>query len=138
MLLSLREHTSGQLWCVFGCGGDRDKGKRPIMGEIACRLADKVIVTADNPRTESVSAIIADIEAGMGHQQHVVLPERKQAIEYALSAAQAGDIVLIAGKGHEDYQEIQGVRHPFDDAQVVRDCVGAVDVLRVSRVADKN
>jgi len=70
VLLTLREHSQGQLWCVFGCGGDRDKGKRPIMGEIACRLADKVIVTADNPRTESVSAIIADIEAGMGYQQH--------------------------------------------------------------------
>ena len=120
VLSSLREHTQGQLWCVFGCGGDRDKGKRPIMGEIACRLADKVIVTADNPRSESVSAIIADIEAGMGHQQHSVLPERKQAIEYALSAAQSGDIVLVAGKGHEDYQEIQGIRYPFDDAQIIR------------------
>ena len=120
VLLTLREHTQGQLWCVFGCGGDRDRGKRPIMGEIACRLADKVIVTADNPRSEAVSAIIADIEAGMGHQQHVVLPERKQAIEYALSAAQSGDIVLIAGKGHEDYQEIQGVRYPFDDAQIIK------------------
>ncbi|HNL80675.1 MAG TPA: UDP-N-acetylmuramoyl-L-alanyl-D-glutamate--2,6-diaminopimelate ligase, partial [Agitococcus sp.] len=98
----------------------RDKGKRPIMGEIACRLADKVIVTADNPRAELVSAIIADIEAGMGHQQHSVLPERKQAIEYALSAAQSGDIVLVAGKGHEDYQEIQGIRYPFDDAQIIR------------------
>ena len=120
VLSSLREHTQGQLWCVFGCGGDRDKGKRPIMGEIACRLADKVIVTADNPRAELVSAIIADIEAGMGHQQHSVLPERKQAIEYALSAAQSGDIVLVAGKGHEDYQEIQGIRYPFDDAQIIR------------------
>lgn len=120
VLSSLREHTQGQLWCVFGCGGDRDKGKRPIMGEIACRLADKVVVTADNPRSELVSAIIADIEQGMGHQQHIVLPERKQAIEYALSAAQSGDMVLIAGKGHEDYQEIQGIRHPFDDAQIVR------------------
>ncbi len=120
VLLSLREHTTGQLWCVFGCGGDRDKGKRPIMGEIASRLADKVVVTADNPRSEQIDAIIADIIAGIAPADAVVVQaDRQQAIAYALTQAQAGDLVLIAGKGHEDYQEINGVRYHFDDAEIV-------------------
>lgn len=122
VLESLREHTQGQLWCVFGCGGDRDKGKRPIMGEIASRLADKVVITADNPRTEAVGQILDDIVQGIvANSSYWVIADRKQAIHYALSQAIEGDLVLIAGKGHEDYQEIQGVRYPFDDAAVVND-----------------
>lgn len=121
VLTSLREHTTAQLWCVFGCGGDRDKGKRPMMGEIAMRLADKVVITADNPRSEQVNVIMSEIVAGIAAHQHSYLQiaDRKQAIEYALSQAQAGDLVLVAGKGHEDYQEIQGVRYLFDDAAIV-------------------
>jgi UDP-N-acetylmuramyl-tripeptide synthetase len=121
VLASLREHSQGQLWCVFGCGGDRDTGKRPLMGEIATRLADKVVVTADNPRSEQIDAIIADIMVGILNPQQVTInPDRQQAIEYALTHAQVGDLVLIAGKGHEDYQEIHGVRYPFDDAAIVQ------------------
>ncbi|MFO1391288.1 MAG: UDP-N-acetylmuramoyl-L-alanyl-D-glutamate--2,6-diaminopimelate ligase [Agitococcus sp.] len=121
VLHSLREHTQGQLWCVFGCGGDRDKGKRAMMGEIASRLADKVVVTADNPRSEPVSQILDQIVQGvtLNSGTYWVMADRKQAINYALSSAQAGDMVLIAGKGHEDYQEINGVRYPFDDAAIV-------------------
>jgi UDP-N-acetylmuramoyl-L-alanyl-D-glutamate--2,6-diaminopimelate ligase len=122
-LTSLREHTQGQLWCVFGCGGDRDKGKRAMMGAIASRLADKVVITADNPRTEAVGQILDEIVTGIrgNNTNYVVMADRKQAIHYALSQAKEGDLVLIAGKGHEDYQEIQGVRYPFDDAAVVND-----------------
>ncbi len=121
VLQSLREHTQSQLWCVFGCGGDRDKGKRPLMAEIATRLADKVIITADNPRTEHIDNIIADIRLGITHPQKVTInADRQQAIDYALSHARAGDLVLIAGKGHEDYQEINGVRYHFDDAEIVK------------------
>lgn len=121
VLQSLREHTQGQLWCVFGCGGDRDTGKRPIMGEIATRLADRVIITADNPRSESVETIINDIMVGVSNPALVVVnAERQQAIDYALTHAKAGDLVLIAGKGHEDYQEINGIRHYFDDVEVVK------------------
>ncbi|PTQ89877.1 UDP-N-acetylmuramoyl-L-alanyl-D-glutamate--2,6-diaminopimelate ligase [Agitococcus lubricus] len=129
VLSTLREHTHQHLWCVFGCGGDRDRGKRPIMGEIASRLADKVIITADNPRSEAVDAIIADIVTGINQpHQMVIIADREQAIRYALSHAQAGDLVLVAGKGHEDYQEIQGVRYPFDDAQIVE------QLLKISAV----
>ncbi|HQV21724.1 MAG TPA: UDP-N-acetylmuramoyl-L-alanyl-D-glutamate--2,6-diaminopimelate ligase [Agitococcus sp.] len=122
VLHSLREHTQGQLWCVFGCGGDRDKGKRPLMGEIASRLADKVVVTADNPRSEPVSQILEQIVKGvtLNNNTYWVMADRKQAIHYALASAQTGDMVLIAGKGHEDYQEIHGVRYPFDDAAIVQ------------------
>ncbi len=120
VLQSLREHTQGQLWCVFGCGGDRDTGKRPLMGEIASRLADKVLITADNPRSEDVDAIIADIVVGMSDLANTIIqPNRQLAIEYALHQAKAGDLVLIAGKGHEDYQEIKGVRYRFADAEIV-------------------
>jgi UDP-N-acetylmuramoyl-L-alanyl-D-glutamate--2,6-diaminopimelate ligase len=109
-----------KLICVFGCGGDRDRGKRPVMGEIAARLATRVIVTSDNPRTEAPHQIIDDILAGMGRADRLVIEDRRAAIHAALREAEAGDVVLIAGKGHENYQEIQGVRHPFSDAEVAR------------------
>lgn len=110
---------NGKLICVFGCGGDRDRGKRPLMGEVASRLADEVIVTSDNPRGEDALAIVADIISGMGANYHVNA-DRAAAIDAAVCAAQPGDVVLVAGKGHEDYQEINGVRLPFSDADVVQ------------------
>ena len=119
-LVALRSHCNSKLWCVMGCGGDRDQGKRPIMGEIADRLADAVVITDDNPRSEKSEKIIDQIVAGIDDLTNVVaIDDRRAAIEYALQQATVGDIVLIAGKGHEDYQEIDGVRHPFSDHEVV-------------------
>lgn len=120
VLQSLREHVSGRLICVFGCGGDRDSGKRPEMGAIAARLADDVIITSDNPRSEPPETIIADIRRGIGERSVVIEIDRHRAIRHAIHSARANDIVLVAGKGHEDYQEIAGVRHPFSDMQEVR------------------
>ena len=118
-LSSLRGHVDGTLSCVFGCGGERDRGKRPQMAAIAERLADRVIVTDDNPRCEDGDQIVADIVAGLQQPARVrVQRDRAAAIHDAIEAAGAGDIVLIAGKGHEPYQEIDGVRHAFDDTAV--------------------
>ena len=118
VLVALREQGKGRLFCVFGCGGNRDAGKRPIMGALASQLADSVIVTSDNPRHENPNDIIAEIVAGVKGSCHVE-PDRAAAIELAVNMAQTGDIVLVAGKGHEDYQEIAGVRHHFSDQEVV-------------------
>ena len=105
-----------RLLCVFGCGGDRDPGKRPIMGEVAARLADHVIVTSDNPRGEDPRAIVDQVLAGAGPHAEAIL-DRQVAIFTAVHQARAGDIVLVAGKGHETWQEIAGVRHPFSDRE---------------------
>ena len=113
-LSTLRPLTSGRLICVFGCGGGRDKGKRPLMGAVAARLADQTVVTSDNPRHEEPEAILADILAGMPAGQPVEV-DRARAIAQAIRSAGPGDVVLIAGKGHEDYQDIQGIRRPFSD-----------------------
>lgn len=128
VLLELRQHfnaVSGKntqsvakLWCVFGCGGDRDSGKRQLMGEVAQRLADNVIITDDNPRHESSQAIINDILPGCPAPT-AVISDRQQAIHYALQNAAVGDIVLIAGKGHEEYQQIGDQRLPFSDRNLV-------------------
>ena len=121
VLAALRAHCDGKLVCVFGCGGDRDVGKRPIMGAIAERMADVVIVTDDNPRGEDGDAIVAQIVAGMrAPERATVERDRARAIDIAIAQARAGDAVLIAGKGHETYQEIGGAKHPFDDLQVAR------------------
>jgi UDP-N-acetylmuramoyl-L-alanyl-D-glutamate--2,6-diaminopimelate ligase len=121
-LRALREHFPGRIGCVFGCGGDRDRGKRPLMAEIAERLADDVIVTDDNPRNEASDAIIEQILAGFTSRANVrVEPERARAI--ALAVASESDVVLIAGKGHEDYQEVQGRREPFSDVAQARRCL---------------
>ena len=121
---SLRGHLQGRLTCVFGCGGDRDRGKRPQMAAIAEAAAASVIVTDDNPRTEDGDAIVADIMAGFDAPQKVVVErDRRRAIERAIGAAGPGDIVLVAGKGHETYQEIAGVKHPFDDGEVAREAL---------------
>jgi UDP-N-acetylmuramoyl-L-alanyl-D-glutamate--2,6-diaminopimelate ligase len=117
-LLTLKQHNKGILWCVFGCGGDRDKGKRPIMGEVAQTYADKVIITDDNPRHETSQSIIDEILQGCPKPE-AVIANRKLAIEYALQQATVDDIVLIAGKGHEDYQEIGDQRLPFSDRELV-------------------
>jgi UDP-N-acetylmuramoyl-L-alanyl-D-glutamate--2,6-diaminopimelate ligase len=106
----------GRLICVFGCGGDRDAGKRPQMGEIASRLADRVIVTSDNPRSEAPQRIVADILAGAGPQAEAAI-ERAAAIRAAVCEAEADDVIVIAGKGHEPYQEIHGERRPFSDIE---------------------
>jgi len=108
----------GRLICVFGCGGDRDAGKRPLMGEAAARLADQVIVTSDNPRNEDPQAIIAQVLTGIRGRRAEAIEDRQVAIFTAIHHAQAGDVVLLAGKGHETYQEIAGSRHPFNDREV--------------------
>jgi UDP-N-acetylmuramoyl-L-alanyl-D-glutamate--2,6-diaminopimelate ligase len=120
-LKALRDVASprgGRLWVVFGCGGDRDKGKRPQMGALAEQIADRVLVTSDNPRREQPQAIIEDILAGMTHAE--VEADRATAIRRAILEAEAGDVILLAGKGHEPYQEIAGVRHPFSDVEQAR------------------
>jgi UDP-N-acetylmuramyl-tripeptide synthetase len=121
VLQALREIKTAQasLICVFGCGGNRDKGKRPLMGAVASRLADSTIVTSDNPRNEDPCAIIEEITSGMEANFHVE-EDRAAAIDRAIRHARPGDIVLIAGKGHEDYQEIKGVKLPFNDVEVAQ------------------
>ncbi|MCC6472874.1 MAG: UDP-N-acetylmuramoyl-L-alanyl-D-glutamate--2,6-diaminopimelate ligase, partial [Burkholderiales bacterium] len=120
VLRALRAHLGGgTLTCVFGCGGERDRGKRPQMGAVASELADRVVLTSDNPRSEEPQAILADIAAGATGPFEVE-PDRARAIAAAIAAASAGDVVLIAGKGHETHQEIAGVRHPFSDVAVAR------------------
>jgi len=117
---ALRPVTAGRLMIVVGAGGDRDQGKRPLMGEIAARLADVLVVTDDNPRTEDPAAIRAEIVAGAegGHAQVVEIGDRRTAIEHALREATPGDTVLIAGKGHETGQEVGDTVLPFDDRAV--------------------
>jgi UDP-N-acetylmuramoyl-L-alanyl-D-glutamate--2,6-diaminopimelate ligase len=119
--LSTLTAAHGRIITVFGCGGDRDKSKRPLMGAIAAKMSDLVFVTSDNPRNEDASQIIADIMSGTGTQKHVVsCLERGAAIELAVNAAQCSDIILIAGKGHENYQQIGDIKHPFSDQKVAR------------------
>jgi UDP-N-acetylmuramoyl-L-alanyl-D-glutamate--2,6-diaminopimelate ligase len=122
-LAALREHTAGRLVCVFGCGGDRDRGKRPQMGAIAETLADIVIVTSDNPRHELPMAIINEIVAGM-RSTPTVVTDRAHAIRAALAEARTGDTVLVAGKGHEDYQQVGDRRLPYSDRDTVRELLG--------------
>jgi UDP-N-acetylmuramoyl-L-alanyl-D-glutamate--2,6-diaminopimelate ligase len=124
LLATVRPITPGRVILVFGCGGDRDKGKRPVMGGIAGRGADVVIVTSDNPRTEDPEAIIDDIVAGMQGMKFQREGDRHVAIATALSQARPGDLVVLAGKGHEDYQVIGTRREPFDERVVVRGLMG--------------
>jgi UDP-N-acetylmuramoyl-L-alanyl-D-glutamate--2,6-diaminopimelate ligase len=117
------EARGGTLWCVFGAGGDRDAGKRPIMGMVAERFADRVVVTSDNPRSETPFRIVSDIRAGFVREPWLTELDREQAIRGALAAAGPNDVVLIAGKGHETWQEIGDQRLPFSDAEVARRCL---------------
>ncbi|MFH1880401.1 MAG: cyanophycin synthetase, partial [Bacillota bacterium] len=123
VLAALRPLTPGRLICVFGAGGDRDQGKRPLMGEIGGRLADFSILTSDNPRTENPETILEAIEEGMKPTsgEYIVIENRREAIRYALDIAEEGDIVILAGKGHETYQDIMGVKRPFDEKVVVNE-----------------
>ena len=126
VLEAARAHARGRLLCVFGCGGDRDPGKRPLMGAIAETLADVVIVTDDNPRTEDPRAIIEQVLAGMRDAASAhVIADRAAAIHHAITEADAGDVVVIAGKGHEDHQLVGAERRPFSDRGVVLDALGA-------------
>jgi len=121
-------NQESRLICVFGCGGDRDRGKRPQMGRVAAQLADRVVVTSDNPRSEEPGHIIGDIVAGVrgGAGGIEIEPDRRAAILRAVAGARRGDIVLVAGKGHETYQEIRGARHPFSDAAVAREALATL------------
>ena len=127
VLLAARELTSGRLIVVVGAGGDRDRGKRPIMGEIAARLADVALITSDNPRSEVPEAIIAEIVAGIPSSPHASVSQdvdRRATIFRAIELASPGDVVVIAGKGHEQGQEFEnGRKEPFDDSQVARDAI---------------
>ncbi len=124
VLRSLKPLVRGRLIVVFGCGGDRDRGKRPIMGRIASEWADLPVLTSDNPRTEDPEAILDDVEQGMA-DGHIRITDRREAIEAALNAARSEDTVLLAGKGHETYQIIGQERHPFDEVSIVQDLVGS-------------
>ena len=122
VLSALREHGNDSVTCVFGCGGDRDKGKRALMAQAACAGADRVILTSDNPRTEEPVSIIEDALAGLNEEQKklvTVVVDRAEAIAQAVETSGPGDVVLVAGKGHESYQEIHGVRYPFSDLEQV-------------------
>ena len=119
----VRQHAAGRVICVFGCGGDRDRGKRPLMGAVAARGADSLVLTDDNPRSEDPAAIIADIEAGVGSTRCEVIHDRRQAIGHAIAMAGPDDGVLVAGKGHETVQIVGAERWPFSDQRVVRDAL---------------
>ncbi|MEK9719545.1 MAG: UDP-N-acetylmuramoyl-L-alanyl-D-glutamate--2,6-diaminopimelate ligase [Quisquiliibacterium sp.] len=131
-LRPVAEARGGALWCVFGAGGDRDAGKRPMMGMVAERHADRLVITSDNPRGESPFRIVSDLRAGLTREPELTELDRRAAIGAALQRAAASDVVLIAGKGHERHQEIAGVRHAFSDLQVAQECLAA----RASEAAD--
>jgi len=129
-LRPLARSRGGRLWCVFGCGGNRDASKRPLMGEIAARHADLVVLTSDNPRAEAPGAILAQILAGVPPGVAVqVIEDRRQAIAHALAQAAPGDVVLLAGKGHEETQEVAGCKLPFSDLQEARAALARREAL---------
>ncbi len=141
VLTSLRPHVEGQLTCVFGCGGDRDRGKRPLMTRAALNDADRLIVTSDNPRSEVAEAIIADMLRDLTAEELLritVVPDRRLAILQAVRDSQTGNAIVLAGKGHENYQEIDGVRHWFDDAVELAQARAALQTLPVTTNADLN
>lgn len=124
VLVALRAHTDGALWCVFGCGGDRDKGKRKLMGEIASRLADQVVITADNPRSETAQSIAEDIRSGIQNAQNIYVEhDRATAIAWAIEQSGVGDLVLVAGKGHETQQIIADRELAFSDYDTAQNCL---------------
>lgn len=123
LLTTLREYNPKRLVCLFGCGGNRAKSRRFEMGEVSGRLADLTIITSDNPRFEEPEAIIEDIKTGIGKTdgEYQVISDRREAIRYAISHAKQGDVIILAGKGHEDYQEIKGVKYPMDERVIIRE-----------------
>ena len=132
-LRPIAEHRGGRLWAVFGCGGDRDPGKRPMMGAAAVRLADRVLVTSDNPRSEDPEAIARDVLAGAPGAECAI--DRREAILRAMLEAAPEDVVLVAGKGHEDYQETGGVRHHFSDVEVVNEALNERRTIEFAKAA---
>jgi len=123
-LLPLAKSRGGELTCVLGCGGDRDVAKRPLMAAAAEEYAQHVVLTSDNPRSEDPQIILKQMLAGLQHaNQAIVIADRAQAIAHTVQHARAQDVVLVAGKGHEDYQEIAGIKHPFSDVQHARDAL---------------
>ena len=125
ILENVKLYTEGRLICLFGCGGNRDKTKRPKMAQAAAKFADHLVVTSDNPRDEEPMDIIADILTGVHKADgaYVTIPDRKEAIAYCMEHAKDGDIIVLAGKGHEDYQEIRGVKHHMDERELIADIV---------------
>jgi len=126
LLTTIREYNPRRLVCVFGCGGNRSKDRRFLMGEISSKLADLTVVTSDNPRFEEPEDIVNDIIVGVkkGQGKYVKIIDRREAIKYCIDNAQEGDVIIIAGKGHEDYQEIKGVKHHMDDRELVLEALG--------------
>jgi UDP-N-acetylmuramoyl-L-alanyl-D-glutamate--2,6-diaminopimelate ligase len=122
-LATLRPLTRGRLIVVFGCGGDRDKGKRPLMGRIAAEGSDLAVATSDNPRTENPDAILDEVEQGMGGTYHLRITDRLEAIRQELGEARSGDTLLLAGKGHETYQILGTEKVPFDEKEIVQNLV---------------
>ncbi|MCS7459261.1 UDP-N-acetylmuramoyl-L-alanyl-D-glutamate--2,6-diaminopimelate ligase [Paenibacillus doosanensis] len=127
-LSTVKQFTKGRVLCVFGCGGDRDRTKRPLMGKVTAKYSDYLYVTSDNPRTEDPGQILLDIvtgieQSGMPAERYELIADRREAIEKAIARATPDDVVLIAGKGHEAYQEIMGVKHDFDDRQVAKEAI---------------
>jgi UDP-N-acetylmuramoyl-L-alanyl-D-glutamate--2,6-diaminopimelate ligase len=133
VLKTIRDITPGRLITIFGCGGDRDRTKRPRMGRAAERQSDHIVITSDNPRTEDPESIVQDIVAGLQSPDDAVwVVDRKEAIGLGIRMARAGDTVLIAGKGHEDYQEVQGRRIHFDDREIAREFLSEAGLLEES------
>ena len=132
ILKAVKSYTRGRVISVFGCGGDRDSGKRPLMGEISGRIADYTIITSDNPRTEDPEKIVNQIEEGIKKTKgkYEVVVDRQEAIEKAIKMANDKDIIILAGKGHEPYQEINGVKYPFDERIIVRDIISKLNVKK--------
>ena len=129
ILRAVKSYTPGKVISVFGCGGDRDSGKRPLMGEISGKIADFTIITSDNPRTENPEEIVKEIEAGIKKTKgkYTCIVDRIEAIKHAISMAKKSDIIVLAGKGHEPYQEIGHEKYPFDERIIVRDIIQELD-----------
>jgi UDP-N-acetylmuramoyl-L-alanyl-D-glutamate--2,6-diaminopimelate ligase len=123
ILKTIREFTKGKLICVFGCGGDRDNTKRPVMGKIGTELSDFAFITSDNPRTEDPMSIIREILTGVEKHNYTVIGNRREAIKAAMKMAKRGDVVVVAGKGHETYQILKDKTIHFDEREVVADIV---------------
>ena len=123
ILQAVKSYTYGMVICVFGCGGDRDKAKRPLMGEISGRIADFTIITTDNPRTEKPEEIINQIESGIKKTKgkYITIVDRTEAIKNAIKMANKKDIIVLAGKGHEQYQEINGIKYPYDERKIIKE-----------------
>lgn len=128
LLTTLREYKPKRLVCLFGCGGDRSRDRRFSMGEVSGKLADLSVITSDNPRTENPQAIIDDILVGIKKTEgkYIEIPDRRKAIEWVIHNGQPGDIIILAGKGHEDYQEINGIKYPLDERNVIAEVLAGI------------